>query len=77
MKAILRTRRLQTICTFWLSAAISSNSLWIHRETSEWTYGKDGEIDERTIVDVRELFDVSPVTFPAYLRIQRLSAALT
>lgn len=33
---------------------------------SEWQRGKDGEPDERTITEVRELFDVSPVTFSAY-----------
>jgi uncharacterized protein len=32
----------------------------------EWAYGKDGQPDERTIVEVKELFDVSPVTYPAY-----------
>lgn len=35
-------------------------------ETNEWRYGENGEPDERTIVKVKELFDVSPVTFPAY-----------
>lgn len=31
----------------------------------EWIYGKDGDKDKRIIKDV-DLFDVSPVTFPAY-----------
>lgn len=36
-------------------------------ETNQWTFANNpGEMDERTIVKVRELVDVSPVTFPAY-----------
>lgn len=35
-------------------------------ESQEWKYGEKGEPDERTITKVRELFDVSPVTYPAY-----------
>jgi len=36
-------------------------------ESNEWRFAqKPGELDERTITKVRELFDVSPVTFPAY-----------
>lgn len=31
----------------------------------EWVYGEDGELDLRTLKKIR-LFDVSPVTFPAY-----------
>ena len=31
----------------------------------EWKRGEDNEIDERTLLDV-DLFDVSPVTYPAY-----------
>jgi len=35
-------------------------------EENEWRYGKNGELDERTITRVSDLFDVSPVTYPAY-----------
>lgn len=34
---------------------------------SEWRYKDDTEeLDERTIIKVKELFDVGPVTYPAY-----------
>jgi HK97 family phage prohead protease len=31
----------------------------------DWRYNKDGSV-ERTIIEVRDLFDVGPVTYPAY-----------
>lgn len=35
-------------------------------KTDAWSYDRDTGQETRTIVDVRELIDVSPVTFPAY-----------
>ncbi len=32
----------------------------------KWTYNDDEQLDERVIIKVEEIFDVSPVTFPAY-----------
>jgi len=45
---------------------IKSQSFGFIVETNEWRYGQNGAPDERTIIKVRELFDVSPVTYPAY-----------
>ena len=36
-------------------------------KSDEWRYSKDNsELDERTITEIKELFDVSIVTYPAY-----------
>jgi HK97 family phage prohead protease len=35
-------------------------------EKDSWVYSEDGGRDERTILEVRELFDVGPVVYPAY-----------
>jgi len=36
-------------------------------ERDAWVYSEDGKSpDDRTIVEIRELFDVGPVVFPAY-----------
>jgi len=46
---------------------IKQQSFGFTVEANEWKFAqKPGELDERTITKVRELFDVSPVTFPAY-----------
>ena len=45
---------------------IKQQSFGFTVESNEWRYGENGAPDERTIVKVRELFDVSLVTFPAY-----------
>lgn len=45
---------------------IKQQSFGFITDTVEWKDGEKGELDERTIIKVKELFDVSPVTFPAY-----------
>lgn len=35
-------------------------------EEDSWKYAEDGQLDERTIVKISELWDVSLVTYPAY-----------
>jgi hypothetical protein len=35
-------------------------------ESDQWVQGRNNEPDERTILRVKELMDVSPVAFPAY-----------
>lgn len=36
-------------------------------QKDSWVYAtKENELDERTILEIRELFDVGPVVFPAY-----------
>jgi HK97 family phage prohead protease len=46
--------------------AESSFAFTVERGGDEWRFTKGDELDERTIVRVSGLFDVSPVTFPAY-----------
>ena len=35
-------------------------------EEDSWKYDTDDGVDERTIIKVKQLFDVGPVTYPAY-----------
>lgn len=44
---------------------ISQMSFGFRVVKEKWEHGKDGDLDIRTLTEV-ELFDVSPVTFPAY-----------
>jgi phage head maturation protease len=44
---------------------ISQMSFGFQVQEESWRMGEDGESDVRTLKKVR-LFDVSPVTFPAY-----------
>jgi HK97 family phage prohead protease len=44
---------------------VSQSSFAFEVTEEEWDYGKRGEMPMRTIKSVR-LYDVSPVTYPAY-----------
>ncbi len=44
---------------------ISGNSFAFTTKTDKWEMVEDGP-DRRTIIEVKELFDVGPVTYPAY-----------
>ncbi len=52
---------------------ITGNSFSFVVEKDEWDYS-DKKMAIRTVVEVRELFDVGPVTFPAYDRGTKVSA---
>lgn len=39
---------------------------WDNNNCDSWEYDEQNDIYKRTIKDVKKLFDVSPVTFPAY-----------
>lgn len=49
------------------SGNIKECSFMFTTKTAQWTWAtKEGETDTRTIVEVGEIYDISPVTFPAY-----------
>ena len=52
---------------------ITGNSFSFIVEKDEWNYS-DKKMAIRTVVEVREVFDVGPVTFPAYDRGTKVSA---
>jgi len=52
---------------------ITGNSFSFVVEKDEWDYS-DKKMAIRTVVEVREVFDVGPVTFPAYERGTKISA---
>ncbi len=52
---------------------ITGNSFSFVVEKDEWDYS-DKKMAIRTVVEVREVFDVGPVTFPAYDRGTKISA---
>jgi hypothetical protein len=39
---------------------------WDNNDCDTWEYDKERDIYKRTVKDIKTLFDVSPVTFPAY-----------
>lgn len=46
---------------------VSQSSFAFRVKSAEWTYAeKPGEIDKRKITKVERLYDVAPVTYPAY-----------
>lgn len=49
------------------TGVVSKSSFAFTIESEEWTYAdKESESDLRTITKIKRLFDVSPVTYPAY-----------
>lgn len=48
------------------SGDVSQSSFAFQVESDEWKEGRSGEPDVRTITKFKKLFDVSPVTYPAY-----------
>lgn len=45
---------------------VTQSSFSFHAKKVIWTDGEDGEPDLRQIVEIDTLYDVAPVTFPAY-----------
>lgn len=49
------------------SGDVSQSSFAFRTKSQEWTYAQNpGEIDKRRITKFERLYDVSPVTYPAY-----------